>query len=429
MTNTARTSRRIVLATLGSLGDLHPYVAIALGLKSRGHEPILATSEVHRARVERQGLHFHPMRPHHTEFEDDPQAIARLMDRRRGTEVVLRELFVPFVRESYADLMEVVPSSDLLLTHSIIFAGPLIAAKTGVAWLSAVLQPMVVLSRHEGFVPPQLPAFRHALPLWPMISGPFLREGKRKLLTWLGPLREFREELGLPPGEHPIFEGAYAPDGLLVLFSEALARRQPDWPSQAVVTGFPFFDDAFAQGLPPEVEQFLGAGAPPIVFTLGSSAVFDAGRFYHESLDAARRLGRRALLLVGTDARNQIDDFGQDALAVTYAPHSAVFPRGAVNVHQGGIGTTGQALRAGRPMLVVPWAHDQFDNGERVRRLGIGRVLYRGAYRAKRVARELGRLLEDQEVARKACAVGERVRSDDGVGAACDVIEQRLGVR
>src|SRR5262245_26990648 len=124
MTSPTGKSRRIVLATLGSLGDVHPYVAIGLGMKARGHEPILATSEVHRERIERQGLLFHPMRPHLREFEDDPGAFVHLMDRRRGTEIILREIFIPAVRESYADLMEVVPSADLLLTHSIVFAGP-----------------------------------------------------------------------------------------------------------------------------------------------------------------------------------------------------------------------------------------------------------------------------------------------------------------
>ena len=130
--------------------------------------------------------------------------------------------------------------------------------------------------------------------------------------------------------------------------------------------------------------------------------------------------------MIGTDERNRLEGLGPDAFAAPYAPHSSVFPRAAVNVHQGGVGTTAQALRAGRPMLVVPWSHDQFDNAERVKRLGVGGVLYRRRYKAQHVARALRRLLEDETVARRAHGVGERVRGEDGVKAACDAIEARI---
>jgi UDP:flavonoid glycosyltransferase YjiC (YdhE family) len=179
--------------------------------------------------------------------------------------------------------------------------------------------------------------------------------------------------------------------------------------------------------LSPELSRFLDAGPPPVVFTLGSSAVMDAGRFFEESLDAARAVGRRAVLLVGRDPRNRsLTPLPDSAIAVEYAPYSAVLPRAAAVVHQGGVGTTAQALRAGRPMLVVPWSHDQPDNAERVRRLGVGLTVSRARYRAATAAAALRRLLGEPPFGERAAEIGRLVRAEDGAADACDALERSL---
>jgi UDP:flavonoid glycosyltransferase YjiC (YdhE family) len=223
-----------------------------------------------------------------------------------------------------------------------------------------------------------------------------------------------------------MFEGSYSPSLVLGMFSELLGPRQPDWPAQAVATGFPFYDRDGEDGLPPEVERFLDAGEPPLVFTLGTSAVLTPGRFYQESANAARILGRRAILLTGRDPENQPERLPEGILCVSYAPYSAIFPRAAAIVHQGGVGTTGQAMRAGKPMLVVPWAVDQPDNAERVRRLGIARVLSRSAYTAKRAAREIDALLNGHGYRERARQIEVKVSAEDGAAVACDRLEALL---
>ena len=237
-----------------------------------------------------------------------------------------------------------------------------------------------------------------------------------------------RAELGLPPGVNPMFEGQHSPGLVLALFSGLLGAPQPDWPPNTRVTGFLFYDRLEkGQGLSVELARFLDAGPPPIVFTLGTSAVMNAGNFYVESAAAAKELGRRAVLLVGLDLGNLPPGaLPAGVAAFDYAPFSELFPRAAAIVHQGGAGTTAQAMRAGRPMLVVPFAHDQQDNAARVERLGIARQVGRTKYTARRVAAELRALLEDGRYAAKAEEVGRRIRSEDGVAAACDAIEQRL---
>jgi UDP:flavonoid glycosyltransferase YjiC (YdhE family) len=236
-----------------------------------------------------------------------------------------------------------------------------------------------------------------------------------------------REEIGLARvSENPLFEGQHSPTLVLAMFSKTLASKQRDWPEQALVSGFPYYDRDGDAGMPPELSQFLEDGPPPIVFTLGSSAVLDAGAFYEHSAAAAKMLGRRAVLLVGKDVRNRPASLPDGVIALDYAPFSELFPRAAAIVHQGGVGTTAQAMRSGRPMLVMPYAHDQPDNADRMLRLGIARMISRNRYNAARAAAELRHLLDDSRYERRATEVGEQVRKEDGVANACEALERML---
>ena len=425
--STGRQGRRIVLATFGSLGDLHPFLAVALELRARGHAPVIATSELHRERIERHGLEFHPVRPELLGMEEEPELFRRLMDRKSGTEMVVREIFLPHLRASFDDLLAAVRGADVLVSHAVAFAGPLVAETTAIPWISAVLSPISLLSKYDPPVPSPAPWLRHLRPLGPAFFGPFLRRVQRSVRHWAEPIDALRRELGLRPVDDPLFADANSPRGVLALFSKVLGAPQPDWPPQVVQTGFPFFDDVEGTGLPGELAAFLEAGEPPVVFTLGSSAVMDAGRFYEESLDAARALGRRAVLLIGIDERNRLGKpLPESAIASDYAPYSALFPHAAAIVHQGGVGTTAQGLRAGKPMLIVPWSHDQPDNAARVQRLGAGLTLDRERYRARSAAAALGRLLGQASFAARAAEAGRIVRGENGAGAACDAIEREL---
>ncbi|SIN72707.1 UDP:flavonoid glycosyltransferase YjiC, YdhE family [Singulisphaera sp. GP187] len=424
------TARRIVLATFGSLGDLHPFIALAKELQARGHVPVIATSAYHRERIERQGIEFYPVRPDLLDVETKPEFFRELMDRKKGSENVIRQVFMPSLRESYDDLRQAVQGADLLVSHMIAFAGPIVAETTGIPWISAVLSPISLLSKHDPSVPPQAPWLRHLRSLGPRFHGSLHGLARLTLRKWTEPVQHLRQELGLPAGADPLFEGGTSPTCMLVFFSKVLGEPQPDWPSQAVQTGFAFFDDVQATGMTAELKQFLSAGPPPIVFTLGSSAVMDAGTFYERSRAAAEQLDRRAVFLIGIDPRNlPREPLPESMLALEYAPYSELFPRASAIVHQGGVGTTAQALRAGRPMLVVPWAHDQPDNAYRVCRLGVARTLTRDRYTVRRAATALRHLLDEPTHITRASEVGRIVRAEEGAASACLAIERALAVR
>ena len=370
---------------------------------------MIATSPFYRDKVETEGLTFHAVRPDLTDFGDPDEVMRLAMDLRTGTEYFVKKIATPFLRQSYEDLEQgAVEGADLLVTHPATYAGPLVAEKRGLNWASSVLQPLGFLSAYD---PPVLPPVSSLVAFLPRLRrlGPAFHKRlyglmRGRVAAWSAPIRRFRADLGLPPTTaDPMIEGQHAPGLVLALFSPLLGASQPDWPPHTVQTGFPFYDKlAGDKAMPPDLIAFLDAGPPPIVFTLGTAAVMDAGDFYTHSIQAAQLLKHRAVLLIGRDPRNRpIAPLPPDIFAAEYAPFSELFPRACAIVHQGGVGTTGQAMRAGRPSLVMPYSHDQPDNAARVTRLGIGRTLARDRYTAQSAARESARPARNPVLCRK----------------------------
>jgi rhamnosyltransferase subunit B len=422
-----RTGRRIALTTFGSLGDLHPYIAIANGLQARGHETIIATTRHYRQRVEARGIGFHPVRPDGPDLDHDRDSMRRIMDSRKGSEYVIRELLMPVLQQTYEDLLAAAQGADLLVSHVLTYTTRLVAEKKGIPWVASFLQPLGFFSAYDPPVLPQMPYLSKLRFLGPAFHRPLFGLAKWSCRSWCEPWHRLRAQIGLPPtSENPLFEGLYSPSLVLAMFSQEFAGKQPDWPPQTVVSGFPFSDWGAEAEMSPELVRFLDAGPAPLVFTLGSSGVMDAGPFFEHSVAAARLLGRRAVLIVGKEAGNRPKSLPDGVVAFDYVPFSKLFPRAAAIVHAGGIGTTGLAMRSGRPTLVMPCAHDQFDNAARVTRLGIARTISRGRYIPTYAAVELRHLLDNPEYCRRGSGIGGKVQREDGVRAACDALDELL---
>ena len=420
---------RIVLSNIGTFGDINPLIAISLELKRRGHTPVLALPDVYRPKIEPLGLQFHTLRP-----DIDPnnkKLIEMVYDVKKGTETGLREFLFPVLRQTYDDLLEAATKparADLLLLGELNYAGPLVAEVTGIPWASYVLAPFSFFSAYDPPVLPPYPKLARADKIAGM--GRAMRRLARFVTRkWPEPIYDLRRELGLPKGANPIFDAKHSPNLVLALFSRVLGVEQKDWPANTLIAGFCFYDsDAGNAALPAQLDAFLAAGEPPVVFTLGSAAVLAAGDFYEQSARAAKKLGIRAVLLIGADPKNDPRNRQQQSLpdsicVAEYAPYSGLFPRASLVVHQGGVGTTAQCLRAGRPMLIMPYSHDQPDNARRMRRMGVARVIQRSSYKPWRVARRVRALLDEPEYAARAKEVAGQVAQEDGVKTACDALE------
>jgi UDP:flavonoid glycosyltransferase YjiC (YdhE family) len=417
--------KRVVISCWGSHGDLFPYIGLALALKRRGHSPVVATNVGYRAEVEREGIDFveagPPIDPN---VPNARELTERVMDPRKGAEVIVTELLMPKLRETYGQLRTAVDGADLLVNHPITYAGPIAAEQARIPWLSTVLAPLSFFSASDPPVLPMAPRLTGAPLVGPWLARTLLQLARPTLRRWVEPIAKLRAELGLPPGADPMIEGQFSPHGTLALFSRVLAEPQADWPPNVTVTGTSFYNSP--EPLDTQLDEFLAAGEPPVVFTLGTSAVGAAGRFYHESAAAAGKLGVRAVMLTGGFAENRPEVLPPNVLLADRAPHQLLFPRASVVVHQCGAGTTAQARGSAQPMFIVAHGHHQFGKARRGRQLGGARPQQPNEYRAERVARELRALLQEPRYRERAAAVSIVVREERGADTAAAAIERLL---
>jgi hypothetical protein len=241
------------------------------------------------------------------------------------------------------------------------------------------------------------------------------------------PLNKVRRKLGFAP-ERDIFRREIEDcTRLLGLWSPAFRGPLDDDPAHARICGFCTFDRSHGQeSNPRDVNEFLeqckAAGEAPMVFTLGTSVVHHHNGFYELACRAAESMKRRALLLVG-DVKYAPSRLPPGVAAFAYAPYRSVFPAASAIVHHGGVGTTGAALAAGKPTVIIPFANDEFDNARRAKKLGASVTLAVKKLNDHRLRDSLS-MATSQTYVTAAAAVAEQMRSDQGAKSAADQIEQ-----
>ena len=366
--------RKILLTTFGSYGDLHPYLAMGRVLTSNGDDVTIATHAEYREQVERIGARFVPMKPGLDDLGPQEEWAAKANHAFFGTEFIVRTLILPYLKESYETLRSAAADQDLIISHVLTFAAPIVAEESGVPWLSTALQPSPFFSAYD---PPAL-GFLTFLPrlkfLGPRFMTWFMKCLAAPTNAWLKPIADLRAEIGLPASRKNALIDGYSSFGTLALFPAAFSPPQPDWPVGVKQIGFPLFDEETTKEISPGLRQFLDRGAPPVVFTLGTAIIKMETGYFEVAYEAVKTLGRRAVFLVGKSPRRIPAAASSDPnISISdYEPFSGLFPHAAVNVHQCGIGTTAQALASGRPQVMVPFAHDQPDNARRLVELGVG---------------------------------------------------------
>ena len=411
----------VIIATIGSLGDLHPCLALGRELSKRGCRVTIATTPYYKSKVEGAGLCFRSMRPDWS--PTDAKMIRSCEDLRRGLEVLYRQMLLPELEHTYRDLLAAVDGADLLIAGELVYAAPLVAEKAGLPWVSLILSPFSFFSCIDPSLTVNLPVLFELRRAGPAVYKAALFAGKLATRHWSNPVRRLRRMEQLRRKCDPVFEDKFSPHLVLAMFSKWFAPKQRDWPEQTIQPGFLFEEDPAGIETGRELREFLEAEAPFLVFTQGSTAVHNPRDFYDVSVKAARRLGVRALL-IGISAAGEND--GDDVLRLPYVPYSQVFSRAAVIIHQGGSGTTGEALRAGRPMLVVPYGWDQPDNAYRIERLGAGIHLPRSRYTVESASAAIRRLLDDPRFSARGADLACHIRGESVIGAACDAIHSLL---
>jgi rhamnosyltransferase subunit B len=217
----------------------------------------------------------------------------------------------------------------------------------------------------------------------------------------------------------------YSPDQVIGFFPEWYAPHQPDWPAKMTLTGFPRWDPAASLEDHSEVFQFVEAGSPPLVFTLGSYPQH-ARRFYQAAVESCTALGRRGILL--SRHGDQIPDrLPEHVRHFDYVPLAPLLPRSAALVSHGGIGTIAQALVAGIPQVLMPIAYNHPDDAVRLKRLGVGDYIAPRHFQGPRLARVLNRLIASSQVATRCRELAAHFAGSDPIDQACDLLEGLQG--
>jgi len=429
--NKSQRNGRILLVTVGSLGDLHPFIAVALALQARGLEAVIAGAEEHRAKVQNEGLAFIAIRPSAAQVSaDSGRDLGELVaDIAKSTTAIVDTGITPYIEETYADLVAAMTGADLVVASSFAIIARLAVAKLGLPSVSLLLSPICFLSTTD---PPAI----LELPWLPAVHRLLGPRGLRMVYAlgrfqsrWVArSVGRFRRRLGLPPVRDEIFGEPLCADWVACAFSPLLAAVPTEAPKTVSVVGFSFYDSEAggADDLSRPLAQFLAEGPAPLVFGLGSAVVHAAGDFYDKAAAIAQRLGVRAVLLVGPEAETSLQRLASSEIFVAgYVPYSQLFPHAAVIVHQGGIGTVGQAMRAGRPQLVCAYLGDQADNAERLVKLGIGRRLDLKRFTVERAVAAIKELL-DAKVSAKAATLADRVANENGAAVVAEGIARML---
>jgi rhamnosyltransferase subunit B len=413
----------VLLVTVGSAGDVHPFVGMGLALRARGHRVTLITSGYFQGLAEKAGLDFVAVgtREEFQTIADNPD----LWHPSKGIHAII-DTILSNLEKLYSTIEErYVPGETVMAASSLALGARIAQDKLGIPTASVHLSPSVLRSMYETPKLPQIP-FTSTWPRWTKrlilgIADTFVIDP-----ACAPKINELRRRLGLGPARGIFKDWWHSRDRIIGMWPEWFGATQPDWPEQVRLTGFPLWDERGVSGMSDELVKFLAEGDAPVLFTPGS-AMFHGEEFFEESAKACALGGKRGILLSRHSAHIP-KSLPKGVRHFDYAPFSELLPRACALVHHGGIGTTSQALAAGVVQVPMPMSHDQFDNAWRVERLGVGVTAKRKEYRAAKVAEILGRVTGNEGMKRQAREVAKRFEEVDGIAAACELIEG-LGVR
>ncbi len=410
---------RILIVTVGSAGDTHPFVGLAQRLKERGHEPTFLVTGHYAPMARAAGIEVEEL----GSGEEFNQMIRNpnFWHPRKGfsavADVTLR--YMPVMYEKIESYLKKHPEG--VLVGSTLALGARVAQeKLGVPMATVHLSPSILRTVYEM---PRLAAipFGPGLPRW--VKGAFYDVANWAIIepVLARGLNEFRAKLGLPRARHVMNEWWNSPQRVIGMWPEWFGPVQPDWPGQLKLCGFPLWDERGVSGMTEELKRFLSEGDRPVAFTPGSAMVFGE-RFFEESVKACELAGVRGVLL-SRHEEHLPKNLPSNVKHVHFAPFSELLPHCAAMVHHGGIGTTSQGLAAGVGQVIMPMAYDQFDNAHRARKLGVGTRVLPRSYVAKNVARAIGEVTS-AKVRENATRVAGRFVGKDAIGEACEWIEK-----
>jgi len=419
---------KVYIASYGTRGDVQPYVALGIGLKNKGHEVIIGTSERFRDFIESNGLHYGFMADELLAIIDTDQGKALLDSSRTIFDLVKHNITLakqvgPLQEKQFQETWEIAESfkPDVILYHPKAVAAQCAAEKLSIPCIHVTPLPMYVPTSERAFM--LFPQFK--LGAWyNRLSYGLVRFLTEKVLGKR--IQKLKKALSLPnQKKFDLLENS-AGESIPVIhaYSEAVLPRPKDWPKSAYVSGYCFLDREEGWQAPQSLVDFLQSGEAPIYIGFGSMAGRDPEKVGKIVIDALLATGLRGIIASGWGGMTA-KDLPNSIYSIEKAPHAWLFSRVSAVVHHGGAGTTAAGLRAGKPTLITPFSLDQPFWGRRVYELGVGpKPIPQKKLTVQNLSSALLELSSNQAIRTRAAALGKQISEENGVAQAIKIIEK-----
>lgn len=410
---------RIVIITIGTRGDVQPFVALGVGLKQAGHTVTICTSIRFQSFISEYGLNYAYMNDELLKLLDTEAGRAAIES--KGNPFFIWQQDMPIVGQMLDEAWTAAQAAEILIYHPKALAGYHIAQKLQIPGFVSLLLPLYTPT--SAFPSPIFATLKGGwynqltYQLLPLLTAPYLHVINQWRQERLG-LKYYswteKEILGSYGNSTPIF---YA-------YSSHVIPRPNDWDSRTVVTGYWFLESSTNFVPPPRLRDFLAAGNPPVCIDFGSMTDQNSKALTQMMLTALKDTGQRGILITGWGGMSNAD-LPDDVLQLEAVPHEWLFPQVAAVVHHGGAGTTAAALRAGVPHIIIPFLGDQPFWGQRVEALGVGtKPISKKSLTAEKLADAMRVAVNDQEMRQRALFLSEKIQAENGVRQAVELINR-----
>jgi sterol 3beta-glucosyltransferase len=419
---------KIAILTLGTRGDVQPLVALALGLKNIGYEPLVISAKNYQEFVESFALKYCPLKVDIQQVieTEEAQKMAqsdnplKFFTSHLGKTGKFKQLMLALQEEIWQACLD----SDAIIWHPGMSNGYFMAQELKIPSIMASPFPLSPTKDYPAIV------FYNGLRLGKLYN--LISHVVFERAFWLmskSVVQEFWQHKSQKnPASFTPASQLQAQSGMPIIYgySEHLFSRAKQWGDNIHITGSWTLEEP--QWTPPlDLVQFIKSGKPPLYVGFGS--IKDVKKF-QETINivvkALELANQRAVIVMGWNNFNFKQIFPKNVFLIDKAPHSWLFPQMAAVTHHGGAGTTAAGLSAGKPTIIIPHTADQPAWGRRVYELGVGsKPIFKTELTAERLASAIAFVLKPQVVA-KASLLGKKLRKEDGVHQAVRIIDNYL---
>ena len=411
----------ISIITVGSRGDVQPYIALGVGLQKAGHQVQIVADELYKETILGRGLYFAPIYTNPKKFFDED--ISKIGKNIFQLSKCIREQYKIIGLRHFKEVLDALDIVDLILFSPLASAAFHIAELKKIPCIGSYLQPVTPTKDFA-------PTFVRELPSW----FPFKRSVNRLLFRINNKIYFYlvkdvinkcrKEILNLEPLPWKVYSNADLSDMPIVYgFSKYVIPRPNDWKSNVNVTGYWFLENNINWKPPQNLLEFIESGPPPIYFGFGSMIDKEILRVTNIIAEALEKTGQRGIISCGWNEPGELE-LPSNIYLVEDIPHEWLFPKMAAVVHHGGAGTTAAGLKAGVPAIVIPFSFDQPFWGNIVFKLGVGpKPIPKKKLTVKKLVKAINSVLDLSYYKDNASVLSKEIISEDGVSNAVKIIE------